>query len=69
MVWLDPLQGPEHPRPGQPFAGTHRTCFFPNNREGKEIVQLLSVAFERRLIFDVGESVTLGAAGGTRVVW
>jgi deltex len=32
----------------------------PNNEEGTQVLKLLQVAFKRRLIFTVGDSVTTG---------
>ena len=51
----------EHLRPGTPFSGTRRVAYLPNNPAGTEMLKLLKVAFERRLIFTVGDSVTSGA--------
>ncbi|KAI1707865.1 macro domain-containing protein [Ditylenchus destructor] len=54
-------QTAEHLRPGVPFQGTHRTAYLPNNAAGTEVLKLLRIAFDRRLIFTVGDSVTSGA--------
>lgn len=60
-------QGKEHPKPGQPYKGTRRQAFLPNNREGETILKLLQVAFDRRLIFTIGDSRTTGKED--RVTW
>ncbi|XP_035673946.1 uncharacterized protein LOC118414188 isoform X3 [Branchiostoma floridae] len=60
-------QGPDHPNPGHHFSGTSRTAYLPNNEEGREFVQLLKRAFDNRLVFTVGTSVTTGATD--TVVW
>ena len=54
------VQGPEHPNPGQRYEGTQRTAYLPDNREGNEVLQLLRRAFDARLTFTVGTSVTTG---------
>ncbi|TKR80208.1 hypothetical protein L596_014318 [Steinernema carpocapsae] len=54
-------QDSTHPRPGKHFHGTHRTAYLPNNRQGQEVLELLRFAFNQRLTFTVGDSVTTGA--------
>eukprot|EP01122_Echinamoeba_exundans_P006298 TRINITY_DN173_c0_g1_i1.p1 TRINITY_DN173_c0_g1~~TRINITY_DN173_c0_g1_i1.p1 ORF type:complete len:599 (+),score=103.80 TRINITY_DN173_c0_g1_i1:103-1899(+) len=60
-------QGPEHPHPGRPYTGTSRTGYLPDNAEGNEVLRLLKIAFDRKLIFRIGQSVTTGA--DDQVVW
>jgi deltex-like protein len=50
----------EHPNPGVPYHGTNRTCYLPNNAEGRKVRDMLRIAFNRRLIFTVGTSLTTG---------
>lgn len=38
----------------------NRTAFLPNNSEGQELLKLLRIACDRRLVFTIGESVTTG---------
>ncbi|KAK1343954.1 hypothetical protein QTO34_014511 [Cnephaeus nilssonii] len=52
----------EHPHPGMPYSGTHRTAFLPANEEGKEVLTLLQKAFDQKLIFTVGDSRVTGAS-------
>ena len=52
---------------GSEYSGTYRTAFLPNNKEGKEILGLLKVCFDRKLTFTVGTSVTTGVTNTT--VW
>lgn len=52
---------------GQGFTGTHRTAYLPNNEEGRKILGLFKVCFDRKLIFTVGTSVTSGQRNTT--VW
>jgi len=56
------LQGPEHPHPGKPYhaLGFPRMAFLPDNVQGRRILLLLKVAFQRRLVFTVGPSLTRG---------
>uniref|UniRef100_A0A3P9JFW1 E3 ubiquitin-protein ligase n=1 Tax=Oryzias latipes TaxID=8090 RepID=A0A3P9JFW1_ORYLA len=63
------LQGPEHPNPGQLFTcrGFPRFCFLPDNDKGRKVLELLKVAWMRRLIFTVGTSSTTGEPD--TVVW
>ena len=42
------------------YSGTSRTAYLPDNREGKEVLALLKRAFDARLVFTVGTSVTSG---------
>ncbi|XP_013764299.1 putative E3 ubiquitin-protein ligase DTX2 [Pundamilia nyererei] len=62
-------QGPEHPNPGQPYTcrGFPRFCFLPDNDKGRKVLELLKVAWMRRLIFTVGTSSTTGEPD--TVVW
>ncbi|XP_063220900.1 protein deltex [Bacillus rossius redtenbacheri] len=56
------IQGPEHPSPGRPYyaVGFPRTCYLPDTEKGRRVLKLLGVAFQRRLVFTVGRSVTTG---------
>ena len=61
------LQGPEHPNPGRYYDGTSRTAYLPDNREGREVLQLLRRAFDARLVFTIGTSNTTGRSN--QVIW
>lgn len=54
------IQTDEHPNPGKPYKGTTRRAYLPDNREGAKIHEMLKKAFDARLIFTVGQSVTSG---------
>lgn len=56
------IQGSEHPNPGQTYyaVGFPRVCYLPDNNLGRRVLRLLQIAFERRLIFTIGRSVTTG---------
>mmetsp|Transcript_36528 Transcript_36528/g.73275 ORF Transcript_36528/g.73275 Transcript_36528/m.73275 type:complete len:158 (-) Transcript_36528:76-549(-) len=55
------------PNPGQPYQGTRRQAFLPDDAEGRHVRDLLKTAFKRGLLFVVGESVTTGRSN--TVVW
>jgi len=61
------VQGDEHPSPGTHYTGTNRVCYLPDNPEGQEVLRLLKIAWERRLVFTVGTSMTTGQANC--VIW
>ena len=52
---------------GIQYSGTHRISYLPNTEEGREILGMLKIAFERKLTFVVGTSVTTGKQN--TVVW
>ena len=54
---------PQHPNPDQPYRGIVRTCYLPDNKEGRLILEMLKVAFERKLVFTIGSSRTTGHEG------
>ncbi|CAF2756279.1 unnamed protein product [Rotaria sp. Silwood2] len=54
------IQGPLNPCPGQPYTGTVRKAYLPNNSEGKYVLQLLRRAFEDQHVFTIGKSTTTG---------
>jgi len=45
---------------GKHISGTYRSAYLPDNKEGREVCDLLKIAFDRKLIFTVGRSVTTG---------
>jgi len=60
-------QGPEHQHPGASYSGTTRIAYLPNTAHGQVISQLLRLAFDHRLTFTIGTSVTTGRTN--TVVW
>ena len=54
-------------RNGKHHPGTSRTAYLPDIPEGREVFELLKEAFDRKLIFTVGKSVTTGL--DNQVVW
>ncbi|XP_071089099.1 uncharacterized protein [Haliotis cracherodii] len=61
------IQTEEHPNPGKPYIGASWTCYLPDSAEGRKVLRLLKVAFDRRLTFTVGRSVTTGVEN--KVTW
>ncbi|NXT01449.1 DTX3L ligase, partial [Jacana jacana] len=61
------IQTSSHPNPGKPFGSTFRKAYLPDNKEGREILQLLERAFNQKLIFTVGQSRTAGV--GDVITW
>ncbi|XP_014854988.1 PREDICTED: E3 ubiquitin-protein ligase DTX3L-like [Poecilia mexicana] len=60
-------QAEKHPNPGQPYQGTNRTAYRPDNEEGQEVLKLLKKAFDQKMIFTVGTSRTSGL--DNQVIW
>ncbi|KAK3760894.1 hypothetical protein RRG08_042109 [Elysia crispata] len=58
------VQGPEHPKPGQPFftQGFPRVGYLPDTNEGRKVLKLMIEAWRRRLMFTVGTSYTTGSS-------
>lgn len=56
-----------HPNPGAPYHGTSRTAYLPDCPEGQKVLKLLELAFERKLVFTIGTSVTTGQSDC--VIW
>jgi len=54
------IQTVSHPNPGKSFPETIREAYLPNNRKGKAVLTLLERAFDQKLIFTVGRSITSG---------
>jgi len=52
---------------GKNYKGTSRTAYLPDNQEGREILALFRTAFERKLLFTIGTSVTTGLSNQT--IW
>jgi len=57
----------DHPNPGMRFDGTVRVAYLPDNIEGRKVCDLLRQAFDARLVFTIGRSMTTGM--DNVVVW
>ena len=51
-----------HVPSGHGWTGTNRVAYLPNSEEGQVCLELLSRAFEQRLTFTIGTSLTTGQA-------
>ncbi|KAK1801897.1 hypothetical protein P4O66_022534, partial [Electrophorus voltai] len=54
------FQSQEHPNPGVRYPGTDRVAYLPDSPDGNRVLHLLRRAFEQRLIFTIGTSMTTG---------
>ncbi|ESO07728.1 hypothetical protein HELRODRAFT_191022 [Helobdella robusta] len=66
---LSGVQEPGHPNPGKKYSarGFPRCGYLPNNKKGQKVLRLLVKAWNRRLTFTIGTSVTTGESN--TVVW
>ncbi|KAL5021300.1 hypothetical protein ScPMuIL_000455 [Solemya velum] len=58
--FFDGIQSDAHPHPGERYYGTERTGFLPNCPKGQKVERLLKKAFDRNLVFTIGQSRTTG---------
>ena len=63
------VQSYDQPVPGAQLPEDCRSAYLPNCEPGQKILQLLKIAWDRRLIFTVGISLTHGVEAGQRIVW
>lgn len=63
----DGVQGPEHPQPGQPYYGDYRSAYLPASPQGYKILKMLELAWDRRLMFSLGYSITRNCDGV--IIW
>jgi len=56
------IQGPEHPNPGKYYQcnGFPRTAYLPDSEMGVKMLHGIYMAWEQRVMFTVGRSVTTG---------
>ena len=61
-VFNDGVQDDSHPHPGKPFyaKGFPRLSFLPDNEKGQRVLRMMITAFQRRLTFTIGRSITRG---------
>nr|XP_033795136.1 probable E3 ubiquitin-protein ligase DTX3 isoform X2 [Geotrypetes seraphini] len=59
-VFLPGIQGAEHPNPGVRYPGTTRVAYLPDCPEGNKVLALFRKAFDQRLTFTIGTSMTTG---------
>lgn len=58
------IQGDQHPHPGKRYHGDERIAYFPDTKEGRIVVSLFQIAFQRKLLFTIGHSLTRGIDNG-----
>lgn len=56
-------QGDDHPNPGARYSSDHRVAYLPDSPEGRHVLSLLKKAWNRKLLFTIGTSVTRGLDG------
>lgn len=55
-----PFPQAEHPNPGVRYPGTTRVAYLPDCPEGNKVLTLFRKAFDQRLTFTIGTSMTTG---------
>jgi deltex-like protein len=61
------IQGPQHEHPGVPYTGTKRRAFIPATEHGRRVLRKFLRAWDARLLFTVGTSLTTGRPNS--VIW
>lgn len=63
------VQEADHPSPGAPLAQTGRAAYLPISEQGTLAMRLLAKAWNCRMVFTVGISVTRGPEAGEQIIW
>ena len=58
FTFYDGTQCSEHPNPGELYKGMSCIAYLPDTQEGKQVLKLLSKAFDARLVFTVSRSAS-----------
>ena len=61
------IQDSRHPSPGQLYTGTSRSVYLPNSIEGQNVLKRIKYAWDIRILFNVGTSLTTGRSNC--VIW
>lgn len=61
------IQLPFMENPGQPYSGTSRTAYLPQNESGRKLLTRLKYAFAHGLTFRVGTSISSGRSN--QITW
>jgi deltex-like protein len=56
-------QGNEHPNPGARYDSDCRKAYLPDSSDGRHVLSLIQKAWNRKLLFTIGSSVTRGIDG------
>ncbi|XP_070173005.1 uncharacterized protein [Littorina saxatilis] len=59
-------QNEEDPNQDRPYPAVSSKAYLPNTKGGRKVLTLLKIAFDRRLVFTFGYSLTSGEMG---VIW
>lgn len=60
VLSASPSSQAEHPNPGVRYPGTTRVAYLPDCPEGNKVLTLFRKAFDQRLTFTIGTSMTTG---------
>jgi len=55
------IQSSSQPKPGHRYHGTEREAYLPDSPAGQQMLTMFQTAFDRRLIFTIGRSLTTGS--------
>ena len=58
MKFQGGIQTKKHKNPGKRYRGDSRRAYLPNTKQGREALELSRIAFNRKLIFTIGQSLT-----------
>jgi deltex-like protein len=61
------IQDNRHSSPSQPYTGTSRSVYLPNSIEGQNALKRIKYAWDIRILFNVGTSLTTGKTNC--VIW
>ena len=54
------IQGENHPHPGSRYESDYRTAYLPDSPEGQHVLNLIRKAWDRKVLFTIGTSLTRG---------
>ena len=60
-------QTKDHPNPGVRYPGDTRIAYVPDTQDGRQALMLSKIAFDRKLVFTVGHSLT--SKQDNRIIW
>lgn len=58
FIFPEGIQDETHPNPGVKFLSDNRVAYLPDSPEGNEVLNLFKKAWEKRLLFTIGYSLT-----------
>lgn len=57
------VQDDSHPNPGQHYSSDERYAYLPDCKEGQKVLELFKKAWDYRLLFTIGKSITRSLDG------